>query len=169
MDKPNPATSLAQLAEPAARKRIPMSVPTRRLEVPEIEGWHLHWFLESRVPRALQAGYVFVDFDEVPVNQRGIANDSTVSGNIDLGSRVRQIGGLGEDGRPEHLVLMKLKEEWWQEDRAAIDEKNARMMSSIFRDEQILGAERDDLEDQGTRYIDKSRTKALFSRPARKQ
>jgi hypothetical protein len=169
MDKPNPATSLAQLADPAARKRIPMSVPTRRLEVPEIQGWHLHWFLESRIPRALQAGYQFVDYDEVPVNQRGIANDSTVSGNTDLGSRIRQIGGRDESGQPEHLVLMKLKEEWWQEDRKVIDEKNARMMSSIFKDEQILGAEKDIPDDQGTRYVDRSRTKALFNRPPRKQ
>jgi hypothetical protein len=167
MDKTNPTISLVK--DTAAKKRISMSTPTRRLEVPEIAGWHLHWFLENRVPRALQAGYIFVEFDELPVNQRGIANDTTVSGNMDLGSRVRQIGGRDESGEPEHLVLMKLKEEWWLEDRAAIDEKNARMMSSIFRDEQILGAEKDILDDQGTRYVDRSRTKALFNRPPRKQ
>ena len=163
----NPANTAAK--PEGARKRIPMSVPTLRLEVPAIPGFHLHWFLESRVPRAIQGGYQMVHTDEVPVTQRGVGTSTDVSGNISLGTNVMQIGGTGQDGKPEHLVLMKIREEWWQEDKKALDDSNAKRLGGIFRGEDILGSERDLTEDRGTRYIDRSRTKALFNRPPRKQ
>ena len=61
------------------RVRIPMSVPLRRLEVPEIDGYHCHWIKESNIPRALQAFYEFVNDHEVPINQRGIATEKAVA------------------------------------------------------------------------------------------
>jgi hypothetical protein len=164
----NPANAAKPVLE---RKRVPMSVPTRRLEVPEIPGFHLHWFLEGRIPRALAAGYELVKFDEVPINQRGVGTDTMISGNSDMGSNVSVIAGMGENGKPENLVLMKLREEWWQEDRKIIDERNASIFTTIFKGERILGEEHDERADQGTRYIDADRTRgpvSLFQRPPRK-
>jgi hypothetical protein len=165
--KPNPsADSVAEAAKPAARKRIPMSVPIRKLEVPEIPGYHMHWFLEKNVPRALQAAYEFVDFNEVPTSQTGLGNDVRSSGSADLGDRIRVLSGVGENSHPEYLVLMKLPEEFWLEDRKKIDELNASRLSVIFRGEKILDS--DELkvssDDQALRYV----KTALFNRPTRK-
>jgi len=142
-----------------------MSVPLRKLEVPDLPGWHLHWFLEKNVPRAIQAAYEFVDFRELPINSTGIGT-SLEGGSADLGDRVRVLSGVSELSHPEYLVLMKLREEYWLEDRRAIDERNAARMGSIFRGEKILDS--DELkvssDDQALRYV----KTALFNRPTRK-
>jgi hypothetical protein len=160
--KHNPAT--ARKPDIAERKRVPMSTPTRKLEVPEIPGFHSHWFLDRNVARALRGGYEYVDQDEVPANQFSVAGDSTLSGSADLGSRITMIGGTAEGGGVEHLVLMKIKEEYWQEDQKAIEQRNAAVIQGIFKNEQIMGSERTSAEDRNLRYV----KTALFNRPARK-
>jgi hypothetical protein len=165
--KPNPSVdSVAEAAKPAVRKRIPMSVPTRKLEVPDMPGWHLHWFTEKNVPRALQAAYEFVDINEVPTHQAVLGSDVSSSGTADLGSRVRVLSGVGEFSRPEYLVLMKLREEYWLEDRAKIDARNAERLGVIFRGEKILDSDQMQVssDDQALRYV----KTALFNRPTRK-
>lgn len=165
--KVNPSINKSkEAAKLAPRKRIPMSVPIRKLEVPDIEGYHLHWFLEKNVPRALQAAYEFVDFREIPVNQTGVGNDVTSSGSADLGERVRVLSGVSEQSHPEYLVLMKLPIEYWLEDRKKIDEVNAARLSPIFRGEKILDSEEHQVarDDQELRYV----KTALFNRPTRK-
>lgn len=141
-------------AEPAKaeRTRIPMSVPQRKLEVPEIEGFHQHWFLENRVPRALQGGYIFVDPQETSINQLGIGADGMSDQNADLGNRVMVVAGTGLDGKPEHLVLMKIREEWWQEDQKALEAVNKRVIDAIHR-RQKPRAEGESVEDQAKRYV----------------
>jgi len=160
MDKSNPANA----AEKTTRKRIPMSVPQRKLEVTEIPGYHTHWFRDENVARALQAGYEFVDDKEVILNQSGVGTSKDISGNADMGTRVRVVSGTASDGSAEYLTLMKLKNEWWDEDRKELEARNASVMSAIFRDEQIMGSENVSPEDKGTRYV----KTALFNRPVRK-
>lgn len=160
--KPNPANRSAP--EKAARKRIPMSVPSRKLEVPPIPGYHLYWFADRNVARAIQAGYEFVEDREVPLNQLNVATSRDISGNSDLGSHVRVIGGTAEGGGVEHLTLMKIKEEWYLEDQQVLEKRNAQIIQAIFRDEQILGSEQVSAEDRGQRYV----KTALFNRPKRK-
>lgn len=157
-----PETELAKA--PAVRKRIPLSTPQRKLQVPDIEGHHTYWFLESNVPAAIQGGYDFVDSQEVSLNAVSVGTPSAVSGNADLGSQVRIIGGTAADGRAESLVLMKIREEWWKEDQRVLEERNASILSAIFKDEKILGSEQVSPEDRGTRYV----KTALFGRPTRK-
>jgi hypothetical protein len=147
------------------KKRIPLSIPSRKLEVAEIPGWHLYWFLESNVPRAVQGGYVFVKDEEVTLNQHNVAADKSISGNVDLGSQVKVVGGVSESGGAEHLVLMKIKQEWYDEDKRAIEAKNASVMAAIFRDEAIPGGEPSLAgADTSNRYV----STALFNRPVRK-
>lgn len=129
----NPANEGGAAAEPLKRRRIPLSVPRRKLEVDPIPGFVLYWFKESNIPIAIQAGYDFVDANEVVLNQINEANPADQSGNTDLGSRVSIIGDkIGERGVPERAVLMKIREEWWREDREILDNENARTIQSIF-------------------------------------
>jgi hypothetical protein len=162
----SPASKTAAEAskETPARKRIPLSIPTRKMEVDEIPGFHLYWFLESNVPRALQGGYEFVDSDEVPLHQRGVATDSTISGNADLGSHIKLVAGIGDGGRAEYQILMKIREEWYLEDQKVIEARNAAILAAIFRKEYIAGSDKVSSEDQGLRYV----KTALFQRPTRK-
>lgn len=159
--------------EPSSRvteaNRVPMSTPQRKLEVPEREGFHRYWFLESNAPRALQAGYEFVDSKEVILNQTGVGNDSIASGNMDLGSRVRIVGGTNQSGQAEFLILMEIREDWWKKDQRVIEERNAAIMSAIFKGERILDAPGDGQTqgDKDVRYV-QARVSPLFQRPTRK-
>lgn len=153
------------------RARVPMSVAMRKLEVPEIPGFHTHWIKESNIPRALAAYYTFVEDHEVPINQRNPGMSTDQSGNTDLGSRVSIAAGIGADSKPERLYLMKLEEQYWLEDRAKIDDRNASMMGQIFRGEKILDKDEVSKDVKDNRYVDMERTRerrALFSRPRKK-
>jgi hypothetical protein len=146
----NPANKVAP-ASSAARKRIPMSTPQRRLEVPDIAGYRLYWFVERNVERALQGGYEFVDSKEIALNQRGIGTSSNVSGNSDMGSRVSVISGQGQDGQPERLVLLKIKQEWFEEDQAVLQARNKQIEDAIRRGQ--VGAEKSDALDWAQAYL----------------
>lgn len=146
----NPANQGGNNATPATRRRIPLSVPRRKLEVDPLPGFVLYWFKESNIPHAIDAGYDFVDRKEVILNQSNEAGSSAQSGNTDLGSRVSVIGDkVGERGVPERLVLMKIREEWWREDRELLDNQNAMVIQSIFGG-QIMAADRGD---HSTSYV----------------
>jgi hypothetical protein len=144
----------------AERKRIPMSVPVQRLEVPEIPGYHLHWFINSpeRIQRALEGGYEFVEHRDMKINSVGLGGDSALSGNTDMGSRVSVISGqeIGKDGQPTRLVLMKIRQEWYEEDQKLINSQNERVAASIRGGQ--LGADKEVGGDAVHRYVDKSRT-----------
>lgn len=96
----------------------PMSVGQRRLEVPPIEGYHLHWFrgIPSNIHRAMQAGYEFVEKDEVSLNDFDIGGDGTSDTGSDLGTRVSVISGddVGHNGQPGRLFLMKCPTELYE-------------------------------------------------------
>lgn len=122
----NPANSLKEVAVDRIN-RIPMSTSMPKFQVDEIPGWHLHWFSESRVRRAQQAGYELVRPSECTLNGRGVG---TSVGNTDLGDCVTIVGSPGNN--VERMVLMKLKEEWWQEDRRAMMARNGKVVEAIF-------------------------------------
>tara|TARA_R110000868_G_scaffold301_2_gene2511 strand:- start:19117 stop:19641 length:525 start_codon:yes stop_codon:yes gene_type:complete len=152
----NPASSRGA----AERKRVPMSVPVQRLESPDIPGYHLHWFTGSpeRIQRALDGGYEFVDERETKVNQVGLGNDSTRSGNTDMGSRVSVVSGdeVGKDGQPVRMILMKIKQEWYEEDQKLVEQRNEQVAAALRGG--LMGAERDAAGDTQHRYVDKART-----------
>lgn len=165
----NPANASGVAAPPAVRRRIPLSVPRRKLEVDPIPGFVLYWFKESNIQIALDAGYDFVDRNEVRLNQSNEAGSSLSSGNTDLGSRVSVIGDkIGERGVPERLVLMKIREDWWREDRQLLDNQNAQIIQSIFGG-QIVAADRGD---HSTSYVNTAMASGsgrLFNRGLQKK
>ena len=145
------------------RKRIPLSVPVQRLDAPEIAGYHLHWFqgTQERINRALNAGYEFVEEKEMTSARSGLGEVSTVTANADLGSRVSVASGqeIGRDGQPVRMILMKIKQEWYEEDRQLVDNRNEQVAAAL------RGGAVDRLPsadaapgDTTNRYIDKSRT-----------
>lgn len=146
---------------PNGQRRIPMSVPRRKLEVSEIPGFHLHWFKEPNVGWALQGGYTFVESREMSVTQTNVGGDSETSGNQDLGSRIRVMSAITEGANPEYFVLMKTRQEWFDEDQREIAKRNMEIMRAIFRDKRILGPAGMHPSDADVRYV----SKALFSRP----
>lgn len=141
----------------AERKRIPMSVPVQKLSVPDIPGYHLHWFrgTPDRVERALAGGYEFVDEAETEVNDAGLGGTSTRTGNTDLGSRVSVLAGseIGADGQPVRLLLMKIKQEWYEEDQKLVEERNESTIDMLLGGSQSAGG-----GDGSNRYVDRQRT-----------
>lgn len=158
---PADATNLPTVTE---QTRVPFSVPVARLAVPEIPGYHLHWFngTPERVQRAQQGGYVFVEEHEVHLNNRLLGGDTAESGNTDMGSRVSVVSGGEVDGtgQPARMYLMKIKEEWWQADQAALTAEGSRLdnvRKSLLSG--AVGSEKQSAEDRSQTYLDPKRTR----------
>ena len=151
----------------SAKRRRPMSVPTRRLETTLLPGFHLHWIKDQNLPQAYGAAYVHVLDNEVEINTRNVALDTTVGSTADLSNRVSiQYGG-------DTLYLMKLNETLYNEDMAILAERNAVIWRQIFRGEQIAGSMAPNPGDTSQTYVktakadgaDLARAKSpLFSR-----
>lgn len=94
----------------------------------QIPGYHMHIFNDEpgRIQTAIDGGWEFVTPDEV-----GGVKDSVTSGNTDLGDKVRFLVGTSEKGDGLYAYLMKIKEEWWQEDQDEIQKRNDRVDDAI--------------------------------------
>ena len=145
--------------EEVVRTRIPMDLPQLKLEVPEIPGYRLYWFRSEpgRIARAERAGYEYVQREEIELNSVGLADDRLADGNTDMGSRVSIPAGdmVGEDKQPLRLILMKIREEWAQEDDAAREARNESIAAALRGG--MIGAEKD--SEPGMRYVDPKRTR----------
>lgn len=148
---------------------IPMNTPQQMLEVPPIPGYVLYWFADrpGRIARAQRGGYEFVSPEEVKVNNFGLAEDVSKSGNTDLGSRVSLHGGVAESGGSERLYLMKIKKDLWDRSQKLLEDRNESVAAAIRGGN--IGQEKEVSGDGAQRYIDKKRTKVnMFTRkPAR--
>lgn len=162
----NPANE--QLSKVTEESRIPMGMPQLMLEVPEIEGYVLHWFADrpGRIPKALRGGYEFVAPDEVMLNSTTLAGDVGVSGNTDLGSRVSVHAGTDEGGKGIRLYLMKLKHEWWEKDAALREEVSERIAETMRGGR--TGAEKESAMDAGLRYQRMAQKDNIFTRKKRR-
>lgn len=150
----------------AERVRVPLSVPQRKLEVPEIPGYYSRWLegTPQRLAQADRAGFEFVHPEEVQLNNVSIGGDARKDGNTDLGSRVSIVqGSIGEDGQAIRLYLMKQKMEWHLQDLLLLQRQNdgiAEALTAAYRGGTVGGqAQGETAEDVGKRYVDKARTK----------
>lgn len=171
----SPGQNPANVNQPAPFRRIPMNMARRKLEVRPIPGWHLYWHKQTDIEAALDAGYIFVDKSEVSINSRSVGSSSGIGGNTALGSEVSIVGSKGTG---ERLVLMKLKQEFHEEDRRMIFQEHASRMRAIFEGDLIMmpgGEGRPDivvgpdgqLHGTGTTYVKKQPYVALFNRAQR--
>lgn len=94
----------------------------------QIPGYHLHIFNDEpgRIQTAIDGGWEFVTPDEV-----GGVKDSVTSGNTDLGDKVRFLVGTSEKGDGLYAYLLKIKQEWYDEDQAEIQKRNDRVDDAI--------------------------------------
>jgi hypothetical protein len=160
---------------PAPFRRIPMTGARRKLEVRDIKGYRLYWHRQTDIEAALDAGYQFVDKAEVSINSRSIGSPSSLGGNTALSSEVSIVGSKGTG---ERLVLMKIREEWYLEDKQTLFQEHASRMRAIFEGDLIMmpgGEGRPDvvvgpdgqLRGTGTTYVKKQPYVALFNRGPR--
>lgn len=149
----NPANDARTAFGVTRESRIAINVPDRRLEVPAIEGYHLHWFLETNIPKAKKAGYEFVTSVETPTVDRSIGGRSPGSQGESLGEDlVTQIAGTDKDGQPLQLVLMKIRQEWYLDDQRRIAVRNRAVLDQIFRKKQPLREPGESETDFAQRY-----------------
>jgi len=163
-NKLNPANEVE--TSMTTRTRVPMSLPMLKLEVPEIPRYHLHWMRgdAQRIAQAQRAGYEFVDNDEIDVNNSGLADDASASGNQDMGTRVSLVSGGASthDGQPGRLYLMKIKEEFWQEDQKVIEDRNEEL-AQVMRGGDVPGVQGD-----GLSYVPKAHKQSVATMFTRK-
>ena len=165
LERSNPSVIPGKAA--GERKRIPLSVPQRKLEVPDIPGYFLRWFrgTPQRLGQAERAGFTFVVPDEVELNNVTMGGDASKNGNTDMGSKVSIIEGSEVDatGNAVRLYLMKQPLEFHAEDDAILEEKNdsiANALTQQYRKGMIGGPDQGESpEDVAARYVDQKRTK----------
>lgn len=153
--KPTPQTSTPANALPVRvtdATRVPMSLPTRKLAVPEMPGFYLYWHAGKNVAAALRAGYTFVDEGELELEQKNVATAADVSGSTDMGTRISIAAGntvSDTNPEPERLYLMKLQNDWRQQDMALQAKQNESIAQAIRAGS--LGSEDD--PDRNKRYM----------------
>ena len=94
----------------------------------QIPGYHLHVFTDagSRIQEAMDSGYEFVTPTEV-----GGVSENVVSRNGDLGERIRYLVNPRAEGTEQYGYLMKIRQEWYEQDQAELQAKNNRIDESI--------------------------------------
>lgn len=151
--EPSPANNIDA---PKERTRNPLGAPRQQLSTNDIPGYKTHWFrgTEQRLQAALDGGYEFVQKQEVRGRNSHILGGATeTDGNTDMGSRVSHISGetLDAQGQPERLYLMKIRQEWFNEDQEMKEERNQALLRALKKGS--IGAEKDESSsDTAARY-----------------
>lgn len=120
-----PVTPAARSAPRRARQ--PLNGRALKLEVfGEIPGHHLYIAKDegARLMLMENAGYSFVEAGEL----QGFGAQAH---NTDPGSRVRFVLGVKGSGEPMYGYLMKIPEEFWQQDQAGIERTNREIDAQI--------------------------------------
>lgn len=126
----------AEVDRPQRKSRQPFGSPRSKLSVSRlIPGYHLHWVndLAGRIHDAEDNDYEFVNPKEVGFDTKE--------------SKVKRLVGANEDGSALYAYLMKIRQEWYEEDQ----ERGSALQNQV--DEQIRQGK---IEDTGGRYIPKN-------------
>lgn len=117
--------------KPVRRKKGAFNGTRGKLQVGNlIQGYHLYFFNDEpgRIAAALEAGWEFVTPDEVGYQASNVTNN-----NVDLANRVSVLGMKSELGKPQQQILLKIRQEWWEEDQAEVQARNNKTDASIKR------------------------------------
>ncbi len=104
-----PVVTRSQGERPRQTQRIPFGVPQTRLGVDvQIPGYKLYWTNDEggAIERAQAGGYQFVTPAEI--------------GGSSKESQEKRLVGIHKDGSPMYAYLMKIEQEFWDEDQAAL-------------------------------------------------
>ena len=111
-----------EVDRPVRKSRKAFGSAQSKLSVPYlIPGYHLHWVndIPGRIAEAEENDYEFVTYEEVKMSARV----ATASGGT-LGSNVSRLVGKQEDGiTPLFAYLMKIRQEWYDEDQKLNQQK----------------------------------------------
>ena len=114
-------------SEVRRKSRINLGATRPNFEIfGEIPGYHLHGFvdIDGRLELAQQGGYEFVRPGEVQVGARVVADK-------DADGRISWHSGTREDGSSYRTYLMKIEQEYWEENQEAIQDQNDNYESQI--------------------------------------
>ena len=108
-------------------RRNSIGVPRLTLAVKfEIPGHHLCWMNDDgNVESALDSGYEFVTRGETELE-----NGVTPS-NVDMSDKIKQKVGTTQQGDILYAYLMKINNEWHEEDMATIEAQNKQVEDAI--------------------------------------
>ena len=104
------------------RKRNTFNGTTGKLTINHrIEGYALRVFndMPGRLQDALEGGWEFVKPSEVDS-----VRNNVVSGNTDIGEKIRFLVNPTANENQQHGYLMKIKQEWFDEDQGTLQAKN---------------------------------------------
>jgi hypothetical protein len=138
----------------------PMNSAVLKLEVPQRDGYHRHWFrgTPERISRARQAGYRFVEAEDLgddAVNSFDLAGDSDSAGSTDMGSRVSVISGddIAGNGQPSRLYLMECPLEYYEAGQKVLADRNEGVASALRGGKIGAGHDGETVYDQNNRYL----------------
>jgi hypothetical protein len=144
-------TRTAESRSTAERKRGTFNGTQAKLTVNrQIPGYHLHIMNDEpgRIQNAIDGGWEFVTPDEV-----GGVQERVVSGNTDLGEKVRYLVGTSEKGDGLYAYLMKIREDWWLEDQEEMQKRNDLVDDAIRSGTNVKsGTSSEGFYDAGTSY-----------------
>jgi hypothetical protein len=108
-------------------RRNSIGVPKLTLAVKfEIPGHHLCWMNDDgNVETALDSGYEFVTRGETELES------GVTPSNVDMSDKIKQKVGTTQQGDVLYAYLMKIKQEWHEEDMAAIEAQNKLVEDAI--------------------------------------
>lgn len=110
--------------------RKPFGSQEQKLAWPVEEGFRHYWFndIPGRVARALEAGYVHVE-------------------NVE-GKKVQTVVGVSMDGKPLDAFLMKIPQEWYEEDmkaqQAKVDESDRSIRRGDITGKNLTAQDKDE-------------------------
>lgn len=102
------------------KERVRFGAARQKMSVPELEGYFLCWINDvgNRLNEAQAGGYEFVAQGEVGKVGENLSQSKWTKGASETDSRISMVVGKQEDGSSLRAYLMKLKQEWRDEDMA---------------------------------------------------
>lgn len=125
-----PRTPAEREGHAQSRARTPFGAPSTKLDVNvralRDSGYHVHWFndVDNRIFEAQNAAYEFVTLTEIGA-ERGRAD---VGGTDE---RVSKRVGVNSDGTPLMAYLMKVKQEYFEDDEESKIDQDRRVMANM--------------------------------------
>lgn len=113
------------------RHRITPGAIPRRIPVSgEIPGYHLHVVNDSpgNIVELQNRGYEFVDRSDATIHK--LIVPEAESRNTDFGDKIRFYVGVNELNQPLYAYLMKIRQEWYDEDCDALNAASREYLSS---------------------------------------
>lgn len=114
------------------KQRIPFGARRLKLEVGgKIPGYVLRWIDDKpgRIQAALDGGYEYVTRKEAQEHGLSVGQGAIHEGNSDLNDKVSKVTWKSQGGI--RGFLMKIKQEWYDEDQLSKEQVNLRVDESI--------------------------------------